>query len=136
MADATTGTLSLHQAQSLFSKLLAEWVSEVYARGYELTHGDGPILPMGPQGHGRRARTLDGELVWVRDLVHKETGQHYRGLAQDWNLFVAGEWVENAESPNWAVWTELGELAEEMGLSWGGRFGDTNHISLAWGGHR
>lgn len=127
--------MDLGSRQELFSELEARWVLWVLSHpGWKLRKGEGRILQLGPDGHmGRRALVISepGKIVWVKDLVHKDGGTHYVGLACDWQLFVDGYYVTNSGHPAWVAcgehWESLHGLAR-----WGGRFGspDGNHISL------
>lgn len=68
---------------------------------------------------------------------------HYSGLAQDWNLFVGGKYMDQ-DCPEWRAagkkWEDLHPLTR-----WGGNWnkngtplepgeGDLDHISLSWEG--
>lgn len=119
--------MTLRQKQALFARLLAHLIAHVYAKGWEVTLGDGHVEAK--RGH------IDNSLHYVR-------------LAQDLNLFIDGEWVRDGKHP---AWLELGEFWEGLHplCRWGGRFGggaapheqggrwtgkDSNHFSLFHGG--
>jgi len=76
--------------------------------GYELTFGD--------------AYAVSG---------HMENSLHYKRLAIDLNLFIAGSYRTDTASHR-----PLGEFWESLGGSWGGRFDDANHYSLEHKGVR
>jgi hypothetical protein len=65
----------------------------------------------------------------------KPTSLHYDGLAVDFNLFrhdgTKWDYKDDTESHR-----KLGEFWESIGGSWGGRFNDGNHYSLAYGGRK
>lgn len=61
---------------------------------------------------------------------------HLSKLAQDIDVFrlVGGQWIyQRHETP---FHKQLGVFWEGLGGSWGGRFGDSNHFSMEWGGVR
>ncbi len=67
---------------------------------------------------------------------HKANSLHYDGLAVDFNLDRRGpdglwRWCERSEDHRL-----LGEFWETIGGSWGGRFNDGNHYSLAYQGRK
>lgn len=80
-------------------------------------------------------------LVWARSQGYEITfgaawregdpRLHGMRLAIDLNLFIDGKYRTDTESHR-----PLGEKWESMGGSWGGRFGDGNHYSLAHGGFK
>jgi hypothetical protein len=59
---------------------------------------------------------------------HKRGSFHYKGLAQDFNLFIDDVYQETTEAHE-----RMGEKWESLGGTWGGRFRkpDGNHYS--WG---
>lgn len=123
--------MTLGEKQELFQELSSRWKLWVIDHpGWKLRAGEGRILPLGAAGKGRRARDLKtGKIVRVRDLVHKENGNHYKGLAEDPQLFVDGNYITDGDHPAWkeagARWQAMHELCR-----WGGDWGDANHISL------
>ena len=98
----------LRQKQSLFAKKLALLLMYAYEIGYEVTLGD--------------AYAHDG---------HMENSLHYERLAIDLNLFRNGRYLTKTEH-----YESLGLFWESIGGSWGGRFDDGNHFSLAHGGRK
>lgn len=78
-------------------------------------------------------KTRAGRLV--EDGVHMRRSLHYSRLAIDLNLFVGGDYVKSGSHP---VWHELGGVWEALDplCRWGGRFGDANHFSIAYGGRK
>lgn len=79
--------------------------------GYEVTLGDAYRPPWAVWGH--------------RKSLHKKR------LAIDLNLFRDGKYLTDTEDHQ-----PLGEYWESIGGSWGGRFEDGNHYSLAHEGMR
>lgn len=94
--------MSLGDEQRKFTKMIAKLILWAYQQGYELTLGD----------------------AWAK-TGHVDGSFHYKRLAVDLNLFVAGEYQTTTEAH-----TPLGEQWEKMGGTWGGRFDDGNHYSL------
>ena len=60
-----------------------------------------------------------------------ENSLHRWRLAVDFNLFRDGEYLQSTEDHE-----PLGKYWESIGGSWGGRFQDGNHYSLAHKGMR
>jgi len=60
-----------------------------------------------------------------------EVSLHRDRLAVDFNLFRDGVYLRGTED-----YRPLGEVWEAMGGSWGGRFNDGNHFSLAYKGRK
>ena len=65
---------------------------------------------------------------------------HYEGLAADLNLYVKGVYVKDEKTnPNeWPAWAEIGEawIKKNALCRWGGKWGDSNHVSLTDGGRQ
>ena len=61
----------------------------------------------------------------------RSTSLHKSRLAVDFVLRRDGVYLTDTES-----YRPLGEYWESIGGSWGGRFNDANHFSLAHGGRR
>ena len=100
--------MTLRQKQSKFVSMVALLIQFAYERGYELTFGD----------------------AWAK-TGHREKSNHYIRLAVDLNLFRDGRYLKESEDHR-----ELGEFWESIGGSWGGRFDDGNHYSLAHKGRK
>jgi hypothetical protein len=79
------------------------------ALGYVLTYGDAYRPPEATWGHP--------------DSLHKMR------LAVDFNLFIDGKYQTDS-----LAYLPLGVYWESIGGTWGGRFEDGNHFSLAYGG--
>lgn len=99
--------MTLRQKQSLFAKLVAEFIGWIYEQGYEVTFGDAYRDPRVKYGH--------------------PDSNHRKRLAIDLNLFKNGHYLTSTESHR-----PLGEKWESMNplCRWGGRFEDGNHYSL------
>ena len=91
--------------------MIAQLTIFAYANGYELTFGD--AKRPNNCNYGRRAS------------LHKSR------LAVDFNLFKDKVYLTKTEDHR-----PLGEFWESIGGSWGGRFNDGNHYSLAHQGRR
>lgn len=100
--------MTLRQKQSKFVRMVADLIIFAYDQGYELTFGS--------------AYAVSG---------HMQNSLHYERLAIDLNLFKNGKYLTSTEDHQ-----VLGEYWERIGGSWGGRFKDGNHYSLAHGGRR
>jgi hypothetical protein len=128
--------MTLRQKQSAFAFCIGVLIAYVYEQGWELTFGDGSILPKGPDGKGRKARhVLTGLPVRVEDAVHMRDGQHYKALAQDFNLFIAGKWISDGDHP---AWKQIADYWEGLHVDAraGLRFGDANHFSFEHEGRK
>lgn len=138
--------MTLREKQSLFVRLVAEWVAWVYAQGYELSLGESKrtdeqaeINAMGPDGRARLVRYLEIPYKALADKIRNNVGSgirnslHEIGLAQDFNLFRDGSYLSATED-----WQAIGEHWESMHplARWGGRFNDGNHISLEHEGRK
>lgn len=101
---------TLRMKQSRFIRMVSLLLDYAQLRGYELTLGDGYRDPRAtfPYSHPRSL--------------------HRSRLAIDLNVFKDGEYL-SGEAPH--EYDELGEFWESIGGSWGGRFEDANHFSLA-----
>lgn len=95
--------MTLRQKQSKFARMAALLIQFAYEQGYEVTFGD----------------------AWAGGRYgHVKGSFHYKRLAIDLNLFRAGHYLSATKSHK-----PLGEFWEQMGGTWGGRFGDGNHYS-------
>lgn len=100
--------MTLRQKQSQFVQMIGQLIAFAAANGYELTFGDAYRDPRVPYGH--------------------PTSLHKIRLAVDFNLFKDGHFLSSTASHR-----PLGEFWESLGGTWGGRFNDGNHYSLAHG---
>jgi hypothetical protein len=103
-------TLALGQKQERFARMLPLLLLKAFELGFEVRMGEGANL----QGKGHMAGSL-----------------HYIKLAQDIALFKGGKYLTGTED-----YRALGLFWENIGGSWGGRFGDGNHFSLSHGGKK
>lgn len=112
--------MTLREQQSLFVKLMVEFIEWVYAQGYELTFGE---TWRSPQEAEIQAQSGAG----IRHTLHTER------LAIDLNLFKNGVLLsEKADyQPLGDKWKSMHPLAR-----WGGDFRrvDADHFSLEWQG--
>jgi len=99
---------SLREKQSRFAMMVGQLIAFAYAEGYEITIGD----------------------AWAHS-GHRDKSLHYIRLAIDLNLFKDGVYLRETTDHH-----PLGIFWESIGGSWGGRFGDGNHYSLAHEGRR
>ena len=104
--------MNLRQKQSKFVRMIADLIVFAYNNGYELTWGDAYVS------------TRTGHML---------ASLHYDRLAVDFNVFKDGEWLQVGEE-----FLDLGEYWESLDpdCSWGGRFEDGGHFSLAYGGRK
>jgi hypothetical protein len=102
--------LTQREAQSRFAFMTSLLVMWAMSHGYDVTFGES----FDDDGKGHMAGSL-----------------HYIRLAQDLNLFRDGKFLTATEDHR-----PLGEFWESLGGTWGGRFSDGNHYSLAWGGRK
>jgi len=111
--------MSLGNQQRRFSKMVAELIITAYSMGYEITLGDAYRDPR-VFGH-----------VGEKKAYGRRSSNHKVRLAIDLNLFKDGVFLTTTEDHR-----PLGEVWEEMGGTWGGRFNDGNHYSLGYQGRR
>jgi len=102
--------MTLRQKQSVFVRMIADLILWAYNNGYQLTFGDAYVSTR---------------------MGHMRASLHYDRLAVDFNVFKDGEYLQSGEE-----FSSLGEFWESIGGSWGGRFDDGGHFSLAHGGRR
>jgi hypothetical protein len=119
LPDVDLDTLTLAQKQRRFVLMKAYLIAWAYSNGYELTDGD---AYRDPRVHGNMGAKPPISYSEARSA-------HKQRLAQDFNLFIKGRFVTNTEEHR-----PLGEVWEGMGGTWGGRFNDGNHYSLAHAG--
>lgn len=110
--------MTLSQQQRKFTRMLADLVVWAYDHGYELTYGEAFRTPEQAALNAKSGKGIVNSLHTMR-------------LAVDFNLFKDGKYLTSTEAHR-----PLGEVWESIGGSWGGRFGDGNHYSLAWGGRK
>lgn len=100
--------MKLSEKQREFTKALTKLLTWAHRRGYEFTLGDA-----------------------CAKTGHSENSFHYKRLAIDLNLFINGEYQKDTDAH-----LPIGVKWENLGGTWGGRFGkkDGNHYS--WGESR
>ena len=109
---------TLRQTQSRFTLLVAGLINQAHVMGYDITLGEVFRSP-------EEAQRLAGAGKGIAKSLHCSR------LAVDVNLF-RGETYLSAT----ADYQPLGEWWEAQGGSWGGRFHDGNHFSLAYEGRK
>jgi hypothetical protein len=98
--------LTLRQKQSKFAVMISLLIQYATALGYEVT-----FCP--------------------EHEKHIKDSLHYQALAKDINLFRNGVYLKETRDH-----LPLGVFWESIGGTWGGRFNDGNHYSLAHGGKK
>lgn len=112
--------MSLVEKQHRFAMLVARLILKAQEMGLTVTLGD---AYRDPRVHGA---------VGVARAYGHPRSCHKLRLAIDLNLFTpGGAYLSGAEAHR-----PLGEWWEAQGGTWGGRFGDANHYSLAHDGMR
>lgn len=101
----------IKRKQLKFTKMVALLILYAYELDYGLSFGDAYRYPNCP--YGRKASL------------------HKRRLAIDLNLFIDGVYQRNYDA-----YIPLGLFWESIGGTWGGRWRDANHFSLAHGGRK
>jgi hypothetical protein len=109
---------TLNQKQWRFAQMVAQLIPKAKELGFECALGEAER----PQA--------------VADLYAKQgkgisTSLHLIRLAIDLHLFKDGKYLTETEDHR-----QLGEYWESIGGTWGGRFGDGNHYSLAHDGRK
>ena len=110
--------MTLGEKQRKFSRMVALLIIHAYEMGYEITLGEAYRTPEQAEWNAQRGKGVINSL-------------HCERLAIDLNLFKDGNYL-----PNTIDHKPLGELWEQMGGAWGGRFGDGNHYSLEHEGRK
>lgn len=105
--------MSLQQKQAKFARMIAQLILYADRMGYQLTFGEAYRPPETAALYARQGKGI------ARSL-------HCERLAVDFNLFKDGVYL-----PRTIDHKPLGEFWESIGGTWGGRFGDGNHYSLA-----
>jgi hypothetical protein len=132
--------------QLQFPYLLAELLHWAYQNGYQVTLGEAyrsdeqaEINALGPVLRERLADMIVGipQFALLAAKIRNNQGSgvrtslHGDRLAIDLNLFVNGRYEPLPEA-----YRPLGEQWEKLGGTWGGRFGDANHFSIAFEGRK
>ncbi len=110
--------MTLREKQSKFVWMVLDLLAFAKSKGYELTFGEA-------------LRTEEQAAIYAKQGKGSANSLHCLKLAIDLNLFINGRYQEGtvAHEP-------LGLYWESIGGSWGGRFNDGNHYSLAHNGMR
>ncbi len=101
--------MTLREKQSHFACMVADLIQHAEKLGFDVTLGEAYRMPSAKHGHPRSL--------------------HCKRLAVDLNLFIEGKYQRSTKAHE-----PLGIYWESIGGSWGGRFNDGNHYSLAHGG--
>ena len=110
---------SLGQKQRRFTIMIAGLINYAYSIGYELTVGDA----------FRDSRVFGA--VGENKGYGRSKSNHKIRLACDFNLFLGGKFLDKSSDHE-----PLGIWWESIGGSWGGRYGDGNHYSIAHDGRQ
>jgi hypothetical protein len=110
--------LTLGKKQRQFTRMIADLIIWAYEHGYELTFAEAYRTPEQAALNAKAGKGIS-------------TSLHLDRLAVDFNLFKGGVYLTQTDHHQ-----PLGEYWESIGGSWGGRFNDGNHYSLAHNGRR
>lgn len=105
--------MTLGAKQRLFTRMVADLIKWAYDHGYELTFAEAYRSPA-------MAAKMEIEGKGISNSLHCDR------LAIDLNLFKDGVYLTQTFHHQ-----PLGEFWESIGGTWGGRFNDGNHYSLA-----
>ena len=112
--------MTLREQQSLFVRLIGEFIGWIYSQGYELTFSEA----------WRSEEEAELQAKNGAGIIHS---LHTERLAIDLNLFKNGELLTSKDDyvPLGEKWKSMHELAR-----WGGDFRrvDADHFSLTYGG--
>lgn len=106
--------LDLLKKQQIFATLAAGLIMQANKLGFDVTLGD---AYRDPRVHGAWGVTVG---------YSKARSVHKCRLAIDLALFRGGEYLRES-----ADYQPLGQWWEAQGGTWGGRWGDGNHFSIA-----
>lgn len=109
---------SLREKQSRFALMVAQLIMDASVMGYEVTLGEAWRTPEQAALNAKKGSGIKRSL-------------HCDRLAIDLNIYHNGVWLSKSEDHK-----RLGERWEKLGGTWGGRFGDGNHYSLAHEGRK
>lgn len=113
--------MTLRQKQSAFVRLVARLIYQATSMGYELTFGE-----------AKRSAEEAARLAKLNKGI--KNSLHVLQLAIDLNLFRDGRYLTSTEAHRpLGEWWEA-QSTPELQCTWGGRFGDGNHYSVAHGG--
>lgn len=138
--------MTLREQQSVFVKNKGLLIAYVYSMGYELSDGEAKrsdeqaeINALGKTGREAVCQLIEGAFPALARKIRNNTGNgirnsvHELGLAQDYNLFKDGVYLEGTEAHR-----QFGEYWEKLHPlnRWGGRWGDGNHYSMEYNGRK
>lgn len=109
----------LKDMQWRFSRMIGNLLLWLGSHGYEVQQGEGWRTP-------EQAALNAAKGIGIKNSLHCDR------LAHD--LIVSRSDTKQALTP--AEYEPIGIEWERLGGSWGGRFGDPQHFSLAYGGRR
>lgn len=109
---------TLRDKQCRFAVMVARLINHAVEQGYQVSLGE---AWRSAEEAARQAQLNKG----IRRSLHCDR------LALDLNLFKDGAFLSTTENHR-----PLGEWWESIGGTWGGRFNDGNHYSLAHDGRR
>ena len=115
--------MTLREKQTLFTKLVAILIQNIYLAGYECTFGEAYRSPWEAERLMNEGKGIKGSL-------------HTSRLAIDLNLFKDGKYLTRTED-----YERFGKFWESLSganytCAWGGRFQDGNHFSIAHNGRK
>lgn len=108
--------MTLSEKQALFTVMIGRLILWADEHGYRLTFGEAFRTTEQASANAKTGKGIKNSLHTLR-------------LAVDFNLFINGQYREDTPS-----YLPLGEYWESIGGTWGGRFNDGNHFSLAHNG--
>jgi hypothetical protein len=109
---------SLSEKQQRFAVMVAQLILKAVEMGYQVTLGEAERPKATAELYAAQGKGIANSLHTIR-------------LAIDLNLFRDGTYLSTTDDHR-----PLGEWWESIGGSWGGRFNDGNHYSLAHDGRR
>lgn len=109
---------TLVDLQNKFALMTAQLINKANELGYQVSLGEAYRTPEQAALNAKKG-------TGIKKSLHTER------LAIDINLFKNGQYLALADDHR-----PLGEWWESIGGAWGGRFGDGNHYSLAYGGRK
>lgn len=116
--------MKLSEKQQLFTSCVGQLIHYCTANGYGLTLGD---AYRDPRSHGE---------LGEKKTYGSANSNHKVRLAQDFNLFVNGQYISHGSHP---VYEEIGQYWKSLNplCRWGGDFSkskDSNHFSFEHNG--
>jgi hypothetical protein len=109
---------TLSDKQRRFAQMASRLIDQAARKGYGVTFGEAYRTAEQAELNAKAGKGIKRSL-------------HQDRLAIDLNLFKDGKYLATTEAHQ-----PLGEWWESIGGTWGGRFGDGNHYSLAHDGRK